>query len=197
MPFGVPPAPATVGASGAVMGLLLAYGLFYPDREILFFFVIPMKMKFFLLGTFFLSAFFMATGLFKGISHSGHLGGMLTGLIIFMLARKNHLFRPGNHTLNDFFLGIKNTLGLRNRPKYGPTHPDDAGFQSTVRKSGSSFFAKKNDLLDENKMTDKEIEIKIDELLQVISKKGLKGLSIEEQLFLDRVSRLYRHKFPE
>ncbi|MBL8994821.1 MAG: hypothetical protein JNM63_15850, partial [Spirochaetia bacterium] len=121
-----------------------------------------------------------------------------TGILYFRFARRNSLFRAGNHTLDEFFTGIGNIFRSKRGPRYqGPTHPDDPGFQSNVRKGGFSFFQKKNDSLDENKMNDAEVEAKIDELLQVISRKGLKGLSIEEQLFLDRVSRLYRHKFPE
>lgn len=189
----------TLGASGAIMGLLLAYGLFYPDRQMLLFFIIPIKMKYFLVGTAILSAFFMIfANLWPGVSHVGHLGGMLTGILYFRFMRRNGLFRAGNHTLDEFFSVIGGVFRGRRKSGYqGPIHPDDPGFSSPVRKGGVSFFRKKDDNLDENKMNDAEVEAKIDELLQVISRKGLKGLSIEEQLFLDRVSRLYRHKFPE
>jgi membrane associated rhomboid family serine protease len=73
----------TVGASGAVYGILLAFGMMFPDRPIYFFLVpIPIKAKYFV-------AFFGAIELFSGIArsdsgvaHFAHLGGMLIGFIL-------------------------------------------------------------------------------------------------------------------
>ncbi|HYP14396.1 MAG TPA: rhomboid family intramembrane serine protease [Bryobacteraceae bacterium] len=73
------PASWTIGASGAVYGVLLAYGVMYPDRELLFNFLFPIKAKYLVMiygGIAFLSTF-GATG--DGISHVAHLGGMLVG----------------------------------------------------------------------------------------------------------------------
>jgi membrane associated rhomboid family serine protease len=72
---------ATVGASGAIYGLLLAYGMLFPDRPIFLYFIIPVKAKWFVLimGVIELVSSFGTPG--SGISHVAHLGGMLFGFL--------------------------------------------------------------------------------------------------------------------
>ncbi len=75
------PYSRTIGASGAIYGLLLAFGLLYPDRQILFSFLFPIPAKYFVLilgGIAFLSTFSASSG---GVSHVAHLGGMLFGFL--------------------------------------------------------------------------------------------------------------------
>ncbi len=79
----------TIGASGAIFGLLLAFGMLFPDAEILLFFVIPIRAKFlvFLYGG--LEVYALVTsGVQSPISHVGHLGGLVCGIIYFLLIRK-------------------------------------------------------------------------------------------------------------
>ena len=71
----------TVGCSGAVFGILLAYGMLFPNRVVLFALIIPMKAKWFvaLIGLItFVNSF---SGSASGVSHIAHLGGMLIGFI--------------------------------------------------------------------------------------------------------------------
>jgi membrane associated rhomboid family serine protease len=77
--WGVP----TVGASGGVFGLLLAYGMAFPNRNIMLMFPpIPMKAKYFviMLGLFELT--FGISGANNGVANFAHLGGMLFGFIL-------------------------------------------------------------------------------------------------------------------
>jgi len=70
----------TIGASGAIYGLLLAFGLLYPDRVILFSFLFPIKAKYFVLiigAIAFMSSFSGGSG----VSHIAHLGGMIFGYL--------------------------------------------------------------------------------------------------------------------
>ena len=70
--------PPTIGCSGAVYGLLLAYGMLFPERLIYLYMIIPIKAKWFvvIMGAIeFVSSF----GSGSGISHFAHLGGMLFG----------------------------------------------------------------------------------------------------------------------
>lgn len=79
----------TIGASGAVFGLLLAFGILFPDAEILLFFFIPIRAKYlvFLYGGIELYSL-IQTGGHSPISHAGHLGGILFGIIYFLIIKK-------------------------------------------------------------------------------------------------------------
>lgn len=70
----------TVGASGAIYGLLLAFGLLFPDRYIYLYFFIPIKAKYLVIifgAIEFLAAF---SGRPSGVAHFAHLGGIVVGL---------------------------------------------------------------------------------------------------------------------
>lgn len=73
----------TIGASGAVYGILLAFGMMFPNREIMLLFPpIPMKAKYFvaLFGVIELISGISRTD--SGVAHFAHLGGMLVGYIL-------------------------------------------------------------------------------------------------------------------
>jgi membrane associated rhomboid family serine protease len=72
---------ATIGASGAIYGLLLAYGLLYPNRIVFLNFLIPVKVKYLVLLMGAIAFFSSLAGRESGISHIAHLGGMLVGLV--------------------------------------------------------------------------------------------------------------------
>jgi membrane associated rhomboid family serine protease len=81
----------TVGASGAVFGILLAFGWFFPHQKIYLYFLIPVPARIFVIlyGVFEL---FFGVASFKGdsIAHFAHLGGMFFGLILILLWRKKY-----------------------------------------------------------------------------------------------------------
>ena len=71
----------TLGASGAIYGILLAFGLLFPDRPIFIWFVFPIPAKYFVMifgGIEFLSALSMPG---DTISHVAHLGGLVVGFL--------------------------------------------------------------------------------------------------------------------
>ncbi|MFQ6613357.1 MAG: rhomboid family intramembrane serine protease [Fidelibacterota bacterium] len=67
-----------IGASGAVYGILLAYGMLFPNRTVYLYFVIPVKVKWlvFFLG---IAAFFSSFNSMSNISNLTHLSGMVIG----------------------------------------------------------------------------------------------------------------------
>lgn len=77
-----------MGASGGIYGLLLAYGVLFPDREMLFMMIFPMKSKQFMMllaGVEFLQAIFSGQ---SGLSAIAHLSGMGAGLLFLWLQAK-------------------------------------------------------------------------------------------------------------
>lgn len=71
----------TVGASGAIYGVLLAYGLYFPHRPIYMYFLFPVPAKYFVMimgGISLLSALSSSGG---GIAHTTHLGGLVAGYL--------------------------------------------------------------------------------------------------------------------
>lgn len=77
--------PITIGASGAIYGILLAYGLMWPNRTVLIYFLFPVKMKYMLIGFGLLEFLGTFGGSGSGISHIGHLGGLVSGLALLKL----------------------------------------------------------------------------------------------------------------
>lgn len=75
----------TIGASGGVFGILLAFGLFFPNQVLILLIPpIPIKAKWFVIiyGTIELG--FGVTGTDDGVAHFAHLGGMLFGLLLIL-----------------------------------------------------------------------------------------------------------------
>ncbi|HDP80874.1 MAG TPA: rhomboid family intramembrane serine protease [Spirochaetes bacterium] len=78
----------TIGASGAVFGLLLAFGMLYPNVEILLFFILPIKAKYLVVLYGLLELYLELFGGETSISHAGHLGGLVFGLLYFVVSRR-------------------------------------------------------------------------------------------------------------
>ena len=73
----------TVGASGAVFGILLGFGMLFPNTELMLLFPpIPIKAKYFVLGYGAIELFSGITNTGSNIAHFAHLGGMLFGFIL-------------------------------------------------------------------------------------------------------------------
>ena len=87
-----------VGASGAVFGVLMAYGMLFPDRRLLLWFVIPVKARWLVVGV----GLFELLAIWRtdSVGHLAHLGGLLFG----------YLYLRGGKTWLDAL-----TRGLRKR----------------------------------------------------------------------------------
>jgi len=81
-----------IGASGAVYALLVIFTLLWPDREILVFFILPLKIKYFTCILVALQLFYAQMRRGSGISYYAHLGGAAGGLLLFLLYRKAGFF---------------------------------------------------------------------------------------------------------
>jgi membrane associated rhomboid family serine protease len=87
-----------IGASGAIYGLLLAYGLLYPNRIVYLNFLLPVKIKWLVIIMGAMAFFSSLTGGEPGVAHIAHLGGMLVGFVF--LKGKDWLARYQNYYQN-------------------------------------------------------------------------------------------------
>jgi membrane associated rhomboid family serine protease len=79
----------TIGASGAIFGVLLAYALYFPHRPILMMFVFPVPARYFVMimgGISLLAAMGASSG---GVAHTTHLGGLAAGYLYLKKPRLN------------------------------------------------------------------------------------------------------------
>jgi membrane associated rhomboid family serine protease len=90
--FGAPPG-LTVGASGGVFGLILAYAVMFPKSKVAVYFVIPMPTWLFATLYAGIELFLGVTGSQSGVAHFAHLGGMVGSALVLMQWRFGRLRR--------------------------------------------------------------------------------------------------------
>lgn len=91
--------PMTLGASGAIFGILAAYALFFPDDLVYIYFLFPVRVKYFVVFIGILE-FWNLQGP-SNISHIAHLGGMVAGF--FYLRHRFRHWGIGQNFFRDFF----------------------------------------------------------------------------------------------
>lgn len=83
-----------VGASGAIMGVFIAFALLYPDVKLMLIFPpIPVKAKYLMIVLVLVDLFSGVSGFSTGIAHFAHLGGAIMGFILISVWGKNYLLR--------------------------------------------------------------------------------------------------------
>jgi membrane associated rhomboid family serine protease len=119
------PGTRTIGASGAIYGLLMAFGMTYPNVTVLFSFLFPIKAKYFvmIIGAI---AFLSSFGANNGVSNVAHLGGMAFGYFYL----KYELLRGSRRG------GVDPMVTLRMRYKQWQVERAKRKFQVYMRKQG-------------------------------------------------------------
>ncbi|MDN5865349.1 MAG: rhomboid family intramembrane serine protease [Gammaproteobacteria bacterium] len=74
----------TIGASGGIFGVLLAFGMLFPHQRIYFWFALPMPAWVFVTGYGVLELVLGVTGSAAGVAHFAHLGGMAGGIVLIL-----------------------------------------------------------------------------------------------------------------
>ncbi|HEV2285748.1 MAG TPA: rhomboid family intramembrane serine protease [Steroidobacteraceae bacterium] len=87
-------AEPTIGASGAVFGILLAFAWYFPRQRVAVYFIVPMPSWLFVTLYGLLELFFGVTGSQQGVAHFAHLGGMLGGALCILYWRARRRFGP-------------------------------------------------------------------------------------------------------
>ena len=84
----------TIGASGAIFGVLLGFAFVFPNIPMYLFFIpVPIKAKYMVIGYAVLEFWFGVGGRMDSVAHFAHLGGMIFGLIILIYWRKKGTLR--------------------------------------------------------------------------------------------------------
>lgn len=87
----------TVGASGAVYGILLAFGMIFPNQPIYMMFIpVPIKAKYFVIGYGAIELLYGLSMANDGVAHFAHLGGMLFGLLMIIYWKRKGIIN-GNY----------------------------------------------------------------------------------------------------
>ncbi len=164
----------TIGASGAVFGVMIAFALMFPDRLIFLWFLIPIKAKY-LIGFLFVLEIFWIGDAGSDVAHLAHLGGAIAGFIFIMLDKKTDV------TLKHMF----------NKSYYRTSEKPPNIFSEITER-----FRKKDDEVKEAKFydikddADEEItQEEIDKILDKISKSGYQNLTEKEKKTLFEASK--------
>jgi membrane associated rhomboid family serine protease len=170
------PMGPTIGASGAVFGVMIAFGMLFPDRYIFLYFLIPIKAKY--LIAILVIFEFMSVGGQSLIAHFAHIGGAITGLIFILIDRRKSFSRK---SLFDNF----------KKPKA------NSSFGSTFRKPDVKRSISNNNVEDANfydinsktKDEDAITQDVIDQILDKISQSGYQNLTEREKKILFEASK--------
>jgi len=109
-----------IGASGAVYGILMAYGLMFPNRTVYVYFLFPIKVKWFVLFIG-LVAFFSSMGTGSNISHLTHLSGMLIGYIYL---RFNNHWRRISFNFRKKYVELRTTFKNKSKENESKTQQE-------------------------------------------------------------------------
>ena len=163
-----------IGASGALMGIFVAYYKFFPERMLLMFFIIPMKIKHAMWVMIALDIFFANSG--DMIAHFAHLGGVVAGFLYMALYQNS----PNGSLLSGLSrLFSRNTEKFSGRSSSGSSYEGDNAEEPEVLE-GEVFY------VDEQK--------RMDDILRKVEREGIQSLTESEREFLLRAGDKLRRR---
>ncbi|MER3522920.1 MAG: hypothetical protein C4326_02340 [Ignavibacteria bacterium] len=171
VPFLLGGGAPTVGASGAVFGVLVAFGMLFPNRPIYIYFLLPIKAKFFVAAYIFLELFYGVFGMASGVAHFAHLGGAAMGFAYTSLLMRGMTFVD----VLKKWMGPPAPSSRRTR-RAGDEDVLDAKF----------FDIKTGEPLDQKKEISQEV---IDAILDKINTSGYQSLTDKEKKILTEASK--------
>jgi membrane associated rhomboid family serine protease len=165
----------TVGASGSVYGILVAFAMLFPNREIYLYFLFPIKAKYFVI--IFMLIELLSVGSNTGIAHLAHLGGGVVGFIYLLLSKYN---------INDLFRFDKQPKVSSKRPTniYTNSYYEKYNKSSEPEISDAEYYTQNSPY-----QSDEVSQERIDEILDKIGKYGYEKLTEEEKRILFEASR--------
>lgn len=191
-----PSAPATlngwttVGASGSIYGILLAFGMTYPENKMFVFpLPVPIKAKWFVVGYAVIEVFSALTSSGDGVAHVAHLGGMLFGFFLIRYWRHVAESHRSHFTGWDSYSspssnGPSILSKIRNAFKISRGNVENYNKREKNTFTSTSTHQKDWDFNARQKAEDEEI----DRILDKIRRCGYSGLSAEEKAKLFNAS---------
>ncbi len=185
---GIAPATPSIGASGAVVALMVLYAFHFPRQQVLLFFVIPMPIWLLVVLYVILDTLgaFGARG--QGIAYFVHLGGVLFGVLYYLTGLNfGKLFGPISGTRNRKSERIRlRVVPASSRNADTPT-PNGAVVESSNRPTDNESGKPKT-------APDEQLEKRVDQLLAKVSELGQESLTPEEREILFRASEIYKKR---
>jgi membrane associated rhomboid family serine protease len=161
----------TIGASGAVYGILLAFGMIFPNERLFIIpFPFPIKAKWLIVGYIAIELFSAMSGPGDGVAHMAHLGGMLFGFLLIRYWRKH----PGGNQHfgrsygQEFFDNLKRKYDERQRNQR--MHAEQTRWEEQRRETDEEYNERQRKNQEE-----------IDAILDKIRKSGYDSLTKEEK----------------
>jgi rhomboid family protein len=171
----------TVGASGAIYGVLLAFGMLFPEERMFIIPIpVPIKAKWIIMGSIVVELFSAIGTSNDGVAHLAHLGGMLFGFILIRYWKKHPYSGYGDFGMNrghQFFDRMKNSWEQRGgRDTRNATNGNSGAWTNTSQSS------------DANNRSDwdynahkKQQQEEVDRILDKIRKSGYDSLTKDEK----------------
>ena len=171
----------TVGASGAIYGVLLAFGMLFPEERMFIIPIpVPIKAKWIIMGSILVELFSAIGTSNDGVAHLAHLGGMLFGFILIRYWKKHPYSGYGDFGMNrghQFFDRMKNSWEQRGgRDTRNATNGNSGSWTNTSQSS------------DANNRSDwdynahkKQQQEEVDRILDKIRKSGYDSLTKDEK----------------
>lgn len=166
-------AAPTIGASGAIYGVLIAFAMMFPDQLIFLYFLIPVKAKY-LIGFLIILEFMLVDSASSGVAHLAHLGGAIAGFIFIMLDKSIHV-------------PLKDMLGISSRTYNNKNIFSGLSdkFRSSKRNVEDATFYE----IHSDKKFEEISQAEIDAILDKISQSGYQNLTEREKKILFEASK--------
>ena len=180
----------TVGASGAIYGILVAFGYLFPNRNIYIYGLIPVKAKYLVILYMLIELFSVAGGSNSGIAHMAHLGGGVIGLIYLLIFYKGSPMKFfDNKGFKDKFTSYTSSEKRSYTP---PVYSNGTKTKKEEVSDAKYRDIQVTDYKKEFETQEKLAQEKIDAILDKLSEGGYQSLSEEEKKVLFQESKKLR-----
>ena len=168
----------TIGASGAVYAVILAFGMSFPNERLFIIpFPFPIKAKWFVLGYVAIEFYSSITAAGDGVAHTAHLGGMLFGFLMIRYWNRHPDANFNRSRGREFFEGLKRNFDQRQQQK-NTSNPHMHAERGGSKQDDMEYNARKRKNQEE-----------IDAILDKIRKSGYDSLTKEEKQTLFEASK--------